>query len=116
MTQVAIQGGRDMILRLTPGRHTMTALAIIHDTRVIESRTSESADGMANTAILIGNNVPARLAIGKYTVVTRLTVVNDSNVSKRRGFETARYVALTAICIGRYVIALLAKGNTTVMA
>ena len=105
-----------MILCLARGCHAMAGLTIIHDTGVIENRTGESAGGMAYAAILIGSNMPTRLALGKHTVVTRLTVVNDPNVIKRRRQESSRYMALTAICIGRYVIARLATGKASVVA
>jgi len=105
-----------MILRLTRGRNTVAVLAIFHNAGVIENSAGEFAGGMAYTAILIGNNMPGSLALGKHTVVTRLTVVNDPNVFKRRRQESGRYVALTAIRICRYVIARLANGNATVVA
>ena len=116
MAEVAIQGGGNMILRLAPGRHAMAGLAIIHDSAVIEHRTCESAGVMADTAVLIGSNMPGMLTLGKHAIVTGLTVIDDPGVVKRCRQETGRYVALTAICVGRYVIAMLADGNAAVMA
>lgn len=116
MTEVTIQGGSHMILRLARGRHAMAGLAVIHDAGVIENRTGESAGGMAHTAILFSRNMIGTLAFGKDTVVTRLAVIHDANVIKGRGQESGRYVAITAIRIGRNVIAGFAAGYVTVVA
>ena len=85
MAEVAIQGGRYMILRLTRGRHSVAGLTIIHNAGVIENRASESSGGMTYTAILISDNMPITLTLSKHTVVTRLTVINDPNVIECRG-------------------------------
>ncbi len=116
MAEVAIQGGRHMILRLASGCHTVAGLAIIHDPGMVESRAGEPTGRVAYAAILVGFNMPATLALGKHAVVARLTVVNNPNMIKCRGQESGRHVALTAICISRYVIALFACSNVAVVA
>lgn len=85
MTEVAIQGGSHMILCLAGSRYAMAGLAIVGDAAVIENHAGEFAGGMARTTILIGNDMPVTLALGKHAVVTRLTVVDDPNVIKGRG-------------------------------
>jgi hypothetical protein len=116
MAEVAIQGGRHMILCFTLGSHAVAGLAIVHDAGVIESRAVESVGGMAHTAILVGDDMPVTLAFGKHTIVTGLTVIHDANVIKGCRQESGRYMALTAILVGRNVIVSFATGYVAIVA
>lgn len=84
---------------------------------MIESRRSEGARVMTNTAVLIGRDMTGFLRRGKTSIVAGAAVVHYARVTEGCGLKTGGLVAVDAIAVSWHMeIGLSGCGRTIVAA
>ena len=126
MTEVAIQGGRD-VGRVGLGIHAnrrtaiMAGHTIVHDAGMIEYSAFEAkrgTSGMTDATILVCLYMGVCFTYGEFTIMTGSTVIYDAGMIKGSRYKARGLVAHAAITVGWHMIGrwYFSSGGCAIMA